>query len=30
MIAACMWSGDARGVYDCDLYVEGWSGRRCL
>ena len=31
MIAACMWRGGQAGsVYDCGVYVEGWSGRGCL
>ena len=31
MIAACMWrSGDAGGVYDCGVCLEGCSGRGCL
>ena len=31
MIAACMWrGGQGGGVYDCDVCVEGCSGRGCL
>ena len=31
MIAACVWRGaQAGGVYDCGVYMEGWSERRCL
>ena len=31
MIAACVWRGSqAGGVNEYGMYVEGWSGRRCL